>query len=134
MNLSMRLTSLILTSLLCLAANTRAGQIQSWLNLKVSQNFDYGLRAELETEQWFSTDEPIYRHVEIVPTLTWRYSPRYDFGVGYEYARNYMPDPIGGNEMLEQEHTAIVFTTIKLPIQRFNITSRQRFQFGAGSR
>lgn len=105
-----------------------AGNFESWLNLSWSQRLDYGLEAKIENEQWFSAESPHYKHVEVLPQLVWRYSPRYDFAIGYEYSWTQ-----SDNDMITEGNSGFIDTTIKLPLQRFNLSSRQRFQFGTES-
>ena len=103
---------------------------QSWQQLEISQRLDYSLTALLELEDRLALQSPAWRHTEIDPQLTWRYSPRYDFGAGLEWSASRvpgMPQSIGYQPFLE--------TRIKWQHGRWDVSSRQRFQTGtdAGS-
>jgi hypothetical protein len=104
--------------------------VQAWFMQSYAQRMDYGLLFELETEERLVTEgrETLSRF-EATPQIVWNHSPRYDFGAGYEFAQMWESD---GMEL--QEHTGLAFFTVKLPVRDFRITSRQRFQFGAGVR
>jgi hypothetical protein len=106
----------------------RAGEdsVQVWTMQSYAQRLDYGLLFELETEQRLQTEGPeTLARIEATPQLVWRYSPRYDFGAGCEFAQMW---EAGDVEI--REHTGLFFFTVKLPVRDFLITSRQRFQFG----
>lgn len=110
------------------ASPARAGDepIQAWMMQRYAQRLEYGLLFELETEQRLRTEGPeTLSRIEATPQLVWRYSPRYDFGAGYEFAQMWED---GGMEV--REHTGLFFFTAKLLVRDFLITSRQRFQFG----
>lgn len=98
---------------------------QLWLNAAYTQNFDYGLTFDLETENRLSTEGSLYRRNEVTPSLRWRYSPRYDFGLGYENSESW--DALDAST---SGHEGFLYATVKLPLREWNITSRQRFQGG----
>ncbi|MDZ4742893.1 MAG: DUF2490 domain-containing protein [Verrucomicrobiota bacterium] len=112
--------------LIFLGMNVQAGSgFESWLNISLGQRLDYGLEAKVETEQWFASESPTYKHIEIMPQLIWHYSPRYDFTVGYAYDWTQQ-----SNRMITVGNSGFFDTTVKIPFQRFNLSSRQRLQFG----
>jgi Protein of unknown function (DUF2490) len=98
---------------------------QLWLTTAYSQNFDYGLTFDLEMENRLSTEGTLYRRNEITPSLRWRYSPRYDFGLGYENSESW--DALDAST---SGHEGFLYATVKLPLREWNFTSRQRVQGG----
>lgn len=98
---------------------------QSWLTASVSQRYDYGLEFMMETEQRFSTGEQVYQRYELTPQVIWHYSPRYDFSVGFEESRQWDDQ---GDDMAG--HEGFFSGTIKAKLKEWELSSRQRFQFG----
>ncbi|MDX6767404.1 MAG: DUF2490 domain-containing protein [Candidatus Methylacidiphilales bacterium] len=103
--------------------------LQVWTMQTVSQRMDYGLEALLESEQHVAVDDghhQVFRSNELTPQLVWHYSPRYDFGLGYERMDEWDMDG-----MHTSSDEGLIFGTILLPLRDWKFSSRQRFQFGA---
>lgn len=108
------------------AAQAEDGAAQVWFMQRYAQRLDYGLLFELESEQRLQTEgAETFSRVEATPQLVWNYSPRYDFGAGYEFAHMWE-----GEGMEIDEHSGLFFFTLKASLADFLATSRQRFQFG----
>lgn len=101
------------------------GPFQSWLTVSYSQRLDYSLEFMMEGESRFQGEDPEWNRLELMPQLIWHYSPRYDFGIGYENNRTEFMDDMEsvGNE-------GFLFVTVKLPVREWTFSSRQRFQAG----
>lgn len=111
--------------LFCLCAQLYAEQpFQNWLTLSFSKRLDYSLELMFESENWFADTEPTVRETMLSPLLIWRYSPRYDFSIGYMW-RN-MNEKEGSASL----HQGVFGVMIKVPIKEFLITSRQRVEYG----
>lgn len=113
---------------LCLVPSTQAedDDAQAWTMQSIAQRFDYGLEAILEAEQRFGSNHgQVFRRNEITPQLVWHYSPRYDFGIGYERMDEWDMDG-----MHESADEGLFFATVLLPRKDWKFSSRQRFQFG----
>lgn len=100
--------------------------LQVWTMESVSQRLDYGLEAILEAEQRYATEHAqSFSRNEITPQLVWHYSPRYDFGVGYERMDEWDMDGV---------HTSadegLIFGTVLWSLKDWKLSSRQRFQLG----
>lgn len=107
-------------------AKAEQGPWESWLTASVSQRLDYGLELGLESELRLSDQDAVWSRLELTPQLTWHYSPRYDFGLGYE---NNFSELADGD--VQVGHEGFVFGTVKIPFAFWRVQSRQRFQFGA---
>ncbi|MFH1066562.1 MAG: DUF2490 domain-containing protein [bacterium] len=117
---------LTLSSIFIFCPETKAaGPFQSWLMIGVSQRLDYSLEANVEWENHWSEKKPAWRQSQVEPSLTWHYSPRYDFGVGYMWTEDW-PE----QNMNDSMHEGLFFGTIKADLKNWMLTSRQRFQFG----
>ncbi|MDZ4787656.1 MAG: DUF2490 domain-containing protein [Blastochloris sp.] len=107
-------------------AKAEQGPWESWLTTSISQRLDYGLELGLESELRLSAQDPLWSRLELIPQLTWHYSPRYDFGLGYE---NNLSELASGE--IRVGHEGFAFGTVKIPFAFWKLESRQRFQFGA---
>jgi hypothetical protein len=115
-------------SILSVVPGLRAGDDdpEVWTMQSITQRFDYGLAAVLETEQRFGTGHgQVFQRNEVTPQLVWHYSPRYDFGIGYERMDEWDRD---GQHTSADE--GLFYATILLPLKDWKLSSRQRFQFG----
>lgn len=93
---------------------------------RIAQRFDYGLEAILEAEQRYGTGHgQTFRRNELIPQLVWHYSPRYDFGVGYDHMDEWSMD--GWHSSADE---GLLFATVLVPLREWRLSSRQRFQFG----
>jgi hypothetical protein len=103
-----------------------ADEPQVWLMQRVSQRLDYGLEAVVEAEQRLSPGaERVWQRLELDPQVVWHYSPRYDFGTGYENSQSWHEDGTS-----DEGHEAFVFTTLKWEGGDWRVSSRLRFQSG----
>lgn len=100
--------------------------LQVWTMQSIAQRLDYGLAAVLETEQRFGTAHgQAFRRSEVTPQLVWHYSPRYDFGIGYQRMDEWDMDG-----MHSSADEGLFFATVLVPLREWRLSSRQRFQFG----
>lgn len=115
----------------------------SWLMMEWSQRVDYGLEPRLSIENRVADAKPDWQMIEVTPELTWHYSPRYDFSVGYvldyeDQATGMLGEPApeddGMRDMYDGKtvtaHLAMASATVLLPIKDFNLSSRQRIEVG----
>jgi hypothetical protein len=72
----------ILASGCCVKASN--GDFQQWTDLYWSQILDYGLQPSFRFESRFEKDASEFSYYEIEPMLNWRYSPRWEFALGFE--------------------------------------------------
>jgi hypothetical protein len=100
-----------------------AGPMQSWLTINLGQRLDYGLEAKVEVMNRLENRASPWLAVEVDPELVWHYSPRYDFSLGYEHTEMNTSPYITSD-------TAFFTGTIKVPVQRWIFTSRQRVELG----
>lgn len=103
-------------------ANEEATQL--WWMAGVEQRLDYALGVRVETETRMAVDGSLFRRNEIRTLLTWEYSPRHAFLLGYENSLTERP------EELEDGHDLIAAWDVKVPVQDWYLTSRQRIQYG----
>lgn len=116
---------LLVMMLSCSVVRGEQGPMESWLTASIAQRLDYGLEFKLESESRFSDEANPWRRLELTPQVIWHYSPRYDFGAGYE--NNWQESTAGE---LSQGHEGFIFATLKLGLRDWNFFSRQRLQFG----
>lgn len=129
-NIKASITPLLLASGLVVAPLRAEEQAaQGWVGTSVSQRLDYGLEAMLETTQRFSSEDRLYRRLELMPQLIWHYSPRYDFGAGYE--RDWIWDHHG---METENDEGYVFASVLLALKSLKINAQERYQFGEDGR
>jgi len=95
-----------------------------WWMAGVEQRLDYALGVRIETETRISPEPPVFRRNEIRTLLTWDYSPRHAFLLGYENSLTERPGE------LEDGHDLIAAWDVKIPLQDWYLTSRQRIQYG----
>lgn len=81
----------------------------SWIQT-LGNSLDVGLRWEGRWEEDIST----FSYYEVEPMLIWRYSPRWDFGVGYERDERLKP-------MEDVEHVPNVSAMLKIPRQPWRL-------------
>ncbi len=125
------MNSWIVAFLFLSAFSLRAGEtraFESWLGMGIHQRLDYGLEVGLESQEWLSSSDqsPVLRHWEISPTVTWHYSPRYDFFLGYERETEWTTERQTINTDL-----AVSGFTVLLPLGKWDLRSQQRFETGA---
>lgn len=113
--------------LMLISASVAADQDpQIWTMQSIAQRLDYGLEAVLNAEQRYGISSgQAFRRNELTPQIIWHYSPRYDFGLGYERMDQWDAD--GGHASADE---GLFFATVHLPWRDWKLTSRQRFQFG----
>jgi hypothetical protein len=97
---------------------------QLWWMAGVEQRLDYALGIRVETETRIATGGSAFRRNEVRPWLTWDYSPRHHFQLGYE---NSVTDRPGE---LEVGHDVIAAWDVRIPFGGWNVNSRQRIQYG----
>lgn len=112
---------------LLVPGSLRAGEgpVQVWWMEEARQRLDYALEISVEAEQRLQAEGPLLARYEITPLLTWKYSPRYDFGIGMEQSGTWNAD-----DSLSEGYEGVFFATIKVPFKDYLLTSRQRFQAG----
>jgi hypothetical protein len=98
------------------------GDWQAWTEASWSQKFDYGLELGLRFEGRMEEDFSSFNYYEIEPMVNWRYSPRWDFTVGYERDERFEP-------MEEVSHVPNVAATMKLPLNRYFLSNRFRMDY-----
>lgn len=97
---------------------------QIWWMSGFEQRLDYSLGMRLETETRIATDGSLFRRNELRPWVTWDYSPRHRFQLGYE---NSLTETSKG---LEEGHDLIATWDVRVPFGGWNLNSRQRVQYG----
>jgi hypothetical protein len=95
---------------------------QQWTELSYSQTVDYSLQPSLRLEMRFEDDLSEFAYYEVEPMLTWRYSPRWDFAVGYE--RDHRIEP-----MEEIDHVPNLNAWMKVPLKEWTVLNRFRTEF-----
>ena len=90
------------------------GDWQQWTELswtqKIAQGIDVGFRFESRWEEDISR----FAYYEIEPMIAWRYSPRWDFGLGYERDERFQPKE-------EISHVPNLEATLKVPRQPWKL-------------
>jgi hypothetical protein len=81
----------------------------SWIQT-LGSGFDVGMRWEGRWEE----DVSRFAYYEVEPMLVWRYSPRWDFGIGYERDERIAPAE-------EIDHVPNISATLRIPRQPFRI-------------
>ena len=107
-----------------LRAEERA-PFESWLMMDWGQRLPYSLEAFLAVEQRFKAEGRGYIHSEVTPQLLWHYSPRWDFGIGYQNRLQWFDD---GTQTTANE--AVLEATALLPVADWFFSTRQRVQIG----
>ena len=110
------------------AQETAATQI--WLMNSYRQRFDYSLLLSVETENRFYSEGTFHRRFEFRPLLTWNYSPRYDFTIGYQNSVSELNQTVRKTDIGHQLVTAV---TLKWEFADYLLTSRQQLQHGEES-
>ncbi|MEM9399051.1 MAG: DUF2490 domain-containing protein [Verrucomicrobiota bacterium] len=118
----------VLSICFSMLVKAESGSAQFWLVNSVSQKLDYSLLLSLETENRFYAEGSFHRRYELRPLITWQYSPRYDFTIGYQ---NSATD--SNQADLEMGHQCILANTIKWDFADYRLTSRQQLQLGEES-
>lgn len=90
----------------------------------MEQRLDYALGVRVETETRISPEAPVFRRNELRAFLTWDYSPRHSFLLGCENSLTERPGK------LEDGYDLIAIWDVKVPLQDWDLTSRQRIQYG----
>lgn len=113
-----------LTMLFVIGGNLQAadGDWQMWTETSWRQNLGNGLDASLRFEPRWTRDISRFSYYELEAMVQWRWSPRWDFGLGYER-----------NEQLETpssvHHVPNLDVTWKLPLRAWNLSNRSRMEF-----
>lgn len=105
-------------------AQTKEEATQLWWMVGVEQRLDYALGVRVETETRMATEGSLFRRSEIRTLLTWEYSPRHAFRLGYENSLTERP------RELEVGHDLIAAWDVRVPVQDWHLTSRQQIQYG----
>lgn len=103
-------------------STARADDWQLWTEAGWSQNLGNALVAGFRSQLRFERDMTYVSYYEVEPSLMFRYSPRYDFFVGYERDARFRPQDEAANI---PNFGAIV----NLPIKKLEITNRSRIDF-----
>lgn len=115
-----------LAAFLCLGsispAHAEDGDWQQWTEVAWSQNLDYALTPSLRWQGRFEEDFSRFSYYEIEPMITWRYSPRWDFAVGYERDERVEPTE-------ESSNTPNLNALLKLPMRDWDISNLFRIGF-----
>jgi len=98
--------------------------VQLWWMADVEQRLEYAIGVRVENETRVSPHGNAFRRNETRALLTWEYSPRHHFGIGYEHSLSDTP------RSLEHGHDGIVDWEVHLPVAGSHWTSRQRLQYG----
>jgi hypothetical protein len=98
------------------------GDWQQWTDLAWNQNLGNGLDAQLRGELRFGNDMSRFSYYEIEPSLNWRYSPRWDFFLGYERDEQLRPSE-------EISHVPNIGATLKVPLKNWFFSNRSRIDF-----
>lgn len=120
----MRFLKVLFLTLMMSQASLKAadGDWQQWTELSYSQIIDYSLQPSLRMEMRFEDDLSEFAYYEIEPMLTWRYSPRWDFAIGYE--RDHRLEPLD-----EIDHAPNLNALMKLPLKEWTVLNRFRTEF-----
>lgn len=121
-----------LAAALAVASRSAAadGDWQQWTEISWTQTLGNGLDLGLRWEGHWEEDLSRFAYHEVEPMLLWRWSPRWDFGVGYERDERWVP-------MAEVTHVPNVAATFRLPRQPWKLlpaldwrlTNRSRLDF-----
>ncbi len=90
------------------------GDWQQWTEVSWTQTLGNGLDLGLRWEGHWEEDLSQFAYHEVEPMLLWRWSPRWDFGVGYERDERWVP-------MAEVNHVPNVSATFRLPRQPWKL-------------
>lgn len=115
----------VFAAILVIGAIAKAvdGDWQMWNDQFYTQNLGYGVDAVLRAEQRWEEDIGRLGYFELEPMVNWRYSPRWDFTLGYERDERLSPE-----EEREIDNMAAAAVTLKVPLRDWNIRNRFRFE------
>jgi hypothetical protein len=90
------------------------GDWELWTEASWSQRLDYGLELGMRSELRFERNISEMAYYETEAMLTWHYSPRWDFAMGYERDEKIAPDE-------EVAHVPSLAATLKIPRPPFKL-------------
>jgi len=106
------------------------GDWQQWSEAFWSQNLGSGFDAAMRFESRWEEDASRWAYYEVEPMVNWRYSPRWDFSLGYERDERLVP-------LEEIAHVPNIAATVKIPRQPWQfppvldwrLSNRMRMEF-----
>lgn len=101
---------------------SESGTGQQWTEWSYSQTIQYSLQPSLRLEMRFEDDLSEFAYYEIEPMILWRYSPRWDFAVGYERDQRLEP-------MEEIDHAPNINAWLKIPMKEWTVIHRFRLEW-----
>jgi hypothetical protein len=104
--------------------SVQADELEGKIKTSIAQRLEYALIAQIMHEQTFHGDGPLFQEYETTALLTWDYSPRYDFFIGYKNEGRYL------DKDWNISNEAIFGTRFKLNLKGIQLSSKQEFQLG----
>jgi len=106
------------------------GDWQQWTEVSWTQNLGSGFDAGLRWEGRWEDDISKFAYYELEPMLTWRYSPRWDFALGYERDERIKP----AEEITHVPNIAATFRIHSqpwklIPVLDWRLSNRSRMEF-----
>ncbi len=98
------------------------GDWQQWTDVTWSQQVSQGLDTSLRWEGRMGSNFSKFSYYEVEPMLTWRYSPRWNFALGYEYDKTLSPTE-------EVMHAPSLNVTLKIPLRAWEVKNTFRAEY-----